>query len=121
MSDIDMNSSHPSILVDLSRARLHEIPKTLHQIVTQRVQTRTDIASYYGTNDTNFAKSLILAITYGATLQNKTNHKKYNIMTTKHPPSFPPHGIIRKYHEEIKMLIETLINTDEGEPDRNAA
>ena len=42
-------------------------------------------------------------------------------MTTKHPTSSPPHGIIRNYHEEMKMLIGVLINTDEGEPDRNAA
>ena len=73
-----------------TRAKLNEIPKTLHQIVTQCFQTRTGIASYYGTDDANFAKSLILAITYRATLQNRTNHNKYNIMTTKHPPSSPP-------------------------------
>ena len=48
-----MDSPNPSVLVDLSRAKLNEIPKTLQQIVIQRVQTRTDILPYYGTDDTN--------------------------------------------------------------------
>ena len=71
-----MKSSHPGTLVDLPRAKLNVIPKALHQIVTQRVQTITNIASYYGTDDTTVAKSLMLAITYGATTQKKTNHNK---------------------------------------------
>ena len=37
MSDIDMNSPHPSLLVELSRAKLNEIPKTLHRIVTSDI------------------------------------------------------------------------------------
>ena len=59
MSVIDMDSSYPSIFVDLSRAKPNEVPKALLQIVTKRVQTRTGIALYYGTDGMNFAKSLI--------------------------------------------------------------
>ena len=56
-------------------------------------------------------------------LRGNTPEQDYSQQTKIHdqktPTQLPPHGIINRYHKEIGVLIEVLINIGEGEPDRN--
>jgi hypothetical protein len=113
--DLDLDCSHPSMIIDACRFNDIKIPPILYEMVTKRMEIRKDLSVYYFGTETpkgiQFGKSLVNAFLYGQSLYSAECFEKAGLQFTQHHPK------LIKFKETMDSLVSKLqqIPSNSGE------
>ena len=116
LADIDLEASHPSILIDLCRAKGIAVPSILRRIVIDKDAIRKELSEHYFGSDSkhgrDFGKQIINAFLYGRLLTNTQC-----LVDAGVDPSVAHSPIVQMFSEAMELLVPQLVS----QSDRDAA